>query len=355
MNISAWLASVVLLVASGAAAEEETPGLIPAAPLVAKDSLRIEEGASEDARECLRGLAWTAREFEVRCEAGSGDRGDALVRFSSPIAGLGEERDPDGGESVASPNDTVVLEWYAVRDEQGRPLKAPAVVVVHESGSGMTVGRIIARTLPQHRVHAFLIHLPYYGERRGERKRPDASMIAAVVRQAVADVRRARDAVAALPCVDASHIAVQGTSLGGFVAAIAGSLDDGFDSVHLLLAGGDLYDVIANGQKDAATFREELERAGFSGEKLRELVHAIEPTRVAHRLQPSQTWLYSARYDTVVPPRNAALLAKSARLEESHHIQLAANHYSGIVYLPFVLQRIVQSMAECGAIVPGEG
>ena len=46
--------------------------------------------------------------------------------------------------------------------------RARAVVVVHESGRGMTVGRVIARGLHSHGLHAFMLHLPGYGARRVE-------------------------------------------------------------------------------------------------------------------------------------------------------------------------------------------
>lgn len=86
--------------------------------------------------------------------------------------------------------------------------------------------------------------------------------------------------------------------------------------------------------------REKLAEAGLTGEKLRTLAFTIEPTRIAHRLDPARTWLYSASYDKVVPPENALALAKAARLESGHHIRMLANHYSGIIYLPVVLKDI---------------
>jgi len=46
------------------------------------------------------------------------------------------------------------------------------------------------------------------------------------LQQAIADVRRARDAVVALPVVD-SVVGVQGTGLSGFVTATVAGLDDG--------------------------------------------------------------------------------------------------------------------------------
>lgn len=295
-----------------------------------EDSLDPAVDENEDARQCVDGLCWTPGRFTVVIESAAVDRGDWLVRFPSPIAS-GDAR-----------NDRVAMECYLARDAKKKVLTAPAVVVVHESGSRMTVGRLFARGLQLQGLHAFLIHLPYYGERRTGKNRPDGGNLVPMMMQAVADVRRARDAVAVLPLIDHSKISLQGTSLGGFVAATAGSLDDGYDSVFLMLAGGELYDVIQNGRNEAAKVRERLEQAGLTGEKLRALTMLVEPVRVAHRLNPDRTWLYSGAFDTVVPPKNALALAKAARLPEKHHIQMAANHYSGIVYLPFVLTHIAR-------------
>jgi dienelactone hydrolase len=236
------------------------------------------------------------------------------------------------------------MEWYAARNDQGQPIAARAIVVIHESGSAMTVGRVIARGLREHGLHTFLLQLPHYGLRRTGGKRPENANMMTLMRQSIADARRARDAVAVLPWVDSSHIALQGTSLGGFVSATTAGLDFGYDSVYLLLAGGEIHDLIRNGQKDSAKVREELAKAGLVGEKLQSLARTIEPTRVAHRLDPQRTWLYSGSFDTVVPPRNANALAKAAGLDQEHHVRMLANHYSGIMFLPYVLDQIQQQV-----------
>lgn len=325
----ACLFSAVLtaLVGSGSAADLIFP---TTGSFAATDTLAPPEDPSTDARECLAGLVWTPAAFEVQCEPPQPQRGDVCVRFHSPIAS-GSER-----------NDWVAMEWYVARDEQQRVIEGPAVVVVHESGSDMKVGRLIAWGLHLQGVHAFLIHLPHYGLRREADKRPKEGGLITAIRQAVADVRRARDAVAALPLVDTNRIALQGTSLGGFVCATTAGLDHGYDRVFLMLAGGNLYDLIQEGDRDAAKVREELGRVGLSGERLRSLLNTIEPMRVAHRIDPERTWLYSANYDTVVPPKNAQALADAARLDEAHHIRMAANHYSGIIYLPAILAQIAE-------------
>jgi hypothetical protein len=242
----------------------------------------------------------------------------------------------DTGDAI---NDLVAMEWY-VAEEGQQPVKARAIVVVHESGRDMAVGRLIARGMRLHGLHAFLLQLPHYGARRREEEKDDPREFVAAIQQGVADVRRARDAIVALPLVDAGHIALQGTSLGGFVATLAGSLDDGYDSVFLMLAGGNLYEVLQSGKKDTADARQRLAEAGLTGQQLKDFVHAVEPTRVAHRLNSRRTWLFSGNYDKVVPIENALILKEAAGLDDQHHIRMLADHYSGIIYLPSILGRM---------------
>ena len=308
----------------------------------ARDTLDPVSDSSADAQACLDGLVWPAAEFQVRCKQAHERCGDLMIQFPSPVT---------SGDAA---NDVVTMEWYMARDKAKAPVSAPAIVVVHESGSGMTVGRMMAGGLRMQGFHTFMIQLPYYGERRANGTRPSGENLVPVIRQAVADVRRARDAVAALPLVDSESISLQGTSLGGFVTATSASLDHGYDRVFIMLAGGGLMDVINNGQRDAAKFREELAKAGLSGEKLESLVATIEPLRIAHRLDPTTTWLYSAQFDTVVPPANSKLLAKCAKLEPSHHIEMLADHYTGIIYVPYILTHIQQQILPTAVEVTGE-
>lgn len=325
---------------SGCLANDERPGFRPGR-FEAHDSLAPQPDSSSDAQDCLQGLTWDAQAFPVRCEAGGYQSGDAIVRFPSPV------------NSGHETNDLVAMEWYFAEDPSGEPLqRAPAVIVVHESGSGMTVGRLIAQGLRKNGLHTFLIHLPYYGLRREGRSKPPAGELVTIVRQAIADVRRARDAVSVLPTVDPRHVALQGTSLGGFVAATCAGLDKGFDSVFIVLAGGNLYEMLESGQKDAAKARAELARAGLSGATLKQLLYQIEPTRVAHRIPPDRMWLYSGTYDTVVPIQNAEALADCVHLAPTHHIRMRANHYSGVIYLPFVLKHIAQRVKRLHAAAP---
>ena len=304
----------------------------------ARDTLAPVAETNSDSKECLDGLLWQPSSFDVWIEKAQEDKGDWLVRFPSARP---------NGDSI---NDTVALEWYQAKDPSGNVLSAPAAVIVHESGSGMTVGRLIAQGLRQRGLHTFMIQLPYYGVRRAGGK-PTGERVFAAMRQAIADVRRAKDAVAAVPFVDTTRISLQGTSLGGFVTATTAGVDQGYHRVVIFLAGGDLYNVLMEGKQDAANMRKDLAEHGVDDTTVRRLLGAIEPMRLAHRLSPARTWMFSGKYDDVVPIKNSDLLAAAAKIDESHHVKLLANHYSGIIFLPMVLSQMRDIMIEPASTV----
>jgi hypothetical protein len=312
----------------------------------ARDTLAAPEDPAADATACLQGLAWTPAAFPVTCRPEPGAAYDFLVQFPSPIS---------SGDAV---NDRVSLEWYLPRDDAGAIRTAPAVLVVHESGRSMPVGRLFARSFQAAGMHSFLIHLPYYGNRNADGREPPPDRLFTLIRQAIADVRRSRDAIAVLPHVDARHVAVQGTSLGGFVVATSAALDGAFQSVFIMLAGGELYDMFQRGQREVAQARRELEQAGISDARLKQLLWQIEPTRVAHRLDPQRTWLFSAEGDQVVPIANALALARAARLPDRRHVRVPGNHYTVIVYFPFILQQVTDEIrawsGDCEGLVPAK-
>jgi dienelactone hydrolase len=325
-----WLAPVlfactVTFTCAGSVLRADEVPLWESPPLAARDTLSIDGEMSADARECLRGLAWEPGEFAVSFQKPVGSE-DVLLRFASPI------------ETGDARNDLVAMEWYRARQEDAAA-DAPAVVVIHESGRGMTVGRLLAKAFAQQGIHAFLLQLPSYGERRHDVDAASSNILV-LMRQGIADVRRSYDAVAVLPGVDRERIALQGTSLGAIVSATAGSLDACYESVFLLMGGGDLYEMIKTGERDTANVRRKLEEMGVTDERLRQMAWAIEPTRIAHRLKAERTWLYSGTKDTVVPPRHAQVLAESAGLDAQHHVQLNADHYSGTIYLPIIITHI---------------
>lgn len=327
-------ASLLLLIASSPALadDESLQRLKAGSTFAAADSLSCGHDSNDDANDCLRDLGWKPDRFTVRLEKPLAANGDFLVRFPSPRP---------IGDAV---NDLVSMEWYAARNEKHDIQKSRAVVVVHESAHSMPVGRLIARSLSGQGYHAFLVHLPGYGPRHADKQPTNVRQILPQLQQGIADARRARDAVVALPAVDSTIIGLEGTSLGGFVAATVAGLDHGYNRVFILLAGGNIDDVILHGARDAAKVHAKLQAAGLTDDQIKELAHHIEPLRLACRIDPANTWLFSGAFDTVVPPRCSLALATKAKLPKDHHVEFLADHYLGFVYFPELVQEITQHM-----------
>lgn len=300
--------------------------------IIARDTLGELTDDRPTAAGVLQRVRWEPGEFEISIDRPNPRRDfDAVVSFDSPR--------PRGDRL----QDRVPLLWYAARDAQGQPMDepAPAVLVIHTVHPQLLVGKTIARGLARQGLHAFVLQLPGFGDRAAPGT-PGTVVLLEHAGQAVGDARRARDAIAALPQVADGQIALQATSLGGFVATAAASLDDAFAPVMLALAGGDAFDVLQNGERDAAHVRAQLRRHGYTDARLRQHLDAIEPLHVAHRLDPAKTWLFTGQRDQVIRPANAAALAEAIGLDETQHVQFHADHYTAVFHLP----RLIQQMAE---------
>lgn len=305
--------------------------------ITVKDSLRIARDPSTDAEAMLNAIRWEPSEFDVSIRMNGNGR-SMVGELNFPSAR------PNGNEIV----DRVHVEWRPALDEQGRLIKAPAIVIVHSMSSLMPVARPLALTMQRNGVHTFLLHLPGFGKRYAPDVRLSQDQFASYCHQAVADARRTRDVVAAMPMVDQTRIGIQGTSLGGFVASGAASVDGAFDSVFLLACGAEVHDMFHKGTAVTPWIRRWLEAGGYRGDKLKKMLDLVEPGHISHRLDPGRTWLFSAKNDQVVPPLNAAALARRARLGREHHIWLEGDHFTFVLELEkmtSIMQRELQRPA----------
>jgi len=322
-----WVVGVFALALSASSS-----ALLPAASFEVTDTLAPpqEEGAA--ARQALEALVWEPGTFDVAFHAEQQGHVVGTLSFPSP-------------RPAGAPNqDRVQLDWYAARDAQGRVVRAPAVVVVHSLHPQLVLAKMAARSLAAQGVHAFVVELPGYARRIDGAPRYTGVTALEHSAQGVADIRRARDVVAALPAVEPGRVSLQGTSLGGFFATGAAALDGGFEHVFLFLSGGNCYDVLTGGDKDAKRLRQSMAGEGYDDARLRNLLDPVEPLVLAHRLDPHRTYLFTARGDQVVTPGNSAMLAKAIGLDEQHHVQFDGNHYTSLLLLPGVVERIVLTL-----------
>ncbi len=288
----------------------------------ANDTHRTWADKNPETQLLLEQAAFEPGDFDVRCTATPGLDYDALVRFDSPK--------PNGTKWV----DEVVLMWYAARDEDDQPIEASAVLIVHSMHPQMIIGKQIARTFAKRGVHAFVIQLPGYGLRWDERRLYPGVTTLEHGAQGIADCLRARDAIRALPNIKPGPIALQGTSLGGYVAATVGGVETDFKPVMLLISGADCFSTLKNGEHDAKHLYHALRRQGYDDETLRTMLDAVEPLHVAHRLDAEQTYLISAKNDVTIPKANSDALVEAIGLDDSHHVQIQTTHYSTLVLIP---------------------
>ena len=327
-------ASLPTDVAEPAPAATAVEAVLPHASYRASDSLGHRPDADPDVQAKLEALAYPLESFDVDIHLpGDDELGDFAARVSFPSPR------PADHPSLRR----AVMLWYpaAGLGIDGQQGEAPAVLVIHTLHPQMIIGKAIARGLAHQGIHAFLLQMPGYGDRGVPAQRASYTLLKHAA-QAATDVRRARDAVAVMPGVSAGPVALQGTSLGGFVATVGASMDNAFDPVLLMISGADGYSVLENGQQDAAWLRQQLAEAGYSGQALRDMLDPVEPALLAHRLDPERTWLFTARSDKVVPKANSDLLASVIGLTGEHHLQLPGDHYTVMFHLPALVTRMQQ-------------
>ncbi|MEM8781425.1 MAG: hypothetical protein AAGE65_01095 [Planctomycetota bacterium] len=288
--------------------------------------------------QAFRSVAWTPEPFEVVAEPAHRPDASPLVRAV---------RFPSAHGSDDPRLATVTARWFVADGREQPPAPRPAVVLVHTLHPQTPLTELLATAIARRGVHAVLVHLPGYGLRSRLPGGPDNADWPGVVAlrhaaRGVADVRRACDAAAALPGIDPNRVVLQGSSLGSFPAAVAAGLDARRHALLLLLGGGHALDAIEHGRKDAARFRQTLERSGIDAEQRARLIAPLEPLNVAHRLDPATTWLLAARNDTVIPPRNAQAFADAVGLTSQRFVRLSGNHYTASFALPAVADLLVR-------------
>jgi dienelactone hydrolase len=201
-------------------------------------------------------------------------------------------------------NNTVWAKYWHPKEPSGR---RPAALLLHWLGGSYDTLELIGLRLAENGIPALMMYMPHYGPRRakGARKEellsPDLERSFANLRQAVLDVRRAGDWLASRPWVEPSRVGIVGISLGAIVGSIALGVDDRFGRSVLIIGGGDLAGIVFHGSKETASQKKQLEEAGITPERFRELGREVEPLTFASRLRPEELLLINAESDEVIP------------------------------------------------------
>jgi dienelactone hydrolase len=273
-------------------------------------------------------LAARAFDFELRPKI---DLPSAAVRvsrltFPSPV------------KSPTPENNTVHAEYYQPLAE-GR---FPAVIVLDITAGDQSLSRSIATYLAQHRVAALFVQMAYYGPRRppGSKLRllmPDVDHSLEAIRQTVLDLRAAAAWLESRPEINPKRLGILGTSLGSFMAALAGEMEPRLGRVAVLLGGGGVVDAYYDHPK-AARYRKLYEALGGTKEMLAERIAPADPITCAANLKERRLIILAGKRDDIVPPKMAEALWQASGKQKI--VWYDCTHYGAVFYLATALEQI---------------
>jgi dienelactone hydrolase len=213
----------------------------------------------------------------------------------------------------------------------------------------MTVSRLIAHVLATNGIDAAIMTLPHYDARRSADASRHAELtgnideLIAAVQQAVIDVRRSAQWLADRQLVDADRIGLCGTSLGGFIAALAAGVDGQFPRTALVLAGGDLATVLSSDAKEVSSIKAELATKGITIDVLRQRLEPIEPLLFADRMKNTKLLMINGLTDKIVPAQCASQLADATGTQIHWY---KTDHYGMVKYILPILGKISEHFSD---------
>lgn len=252
--------------------------------------------------------------------------------------------------AVSTPHEENNTVWARLWQPKGPEGRRPAVVLLHWLGGSFHAFEIVGHALAEQGIVALMMYMPYYGPRqpKGQNRKSlfleaDLEGMAATVRQAVLDVRRAGDWLAARPDVEPSRVGVVGVSLGAIVGSLAAGVDDRFGRSVFVIGGGDLAGIIMHGSKETVLQKRKIEATGVGLDRLRELWKDVDPCTFAGRLRPEEILMINAEGDEVVPRDCTLRLHEAAGRPELRWIK--GGHYAVALHLGAVIRDIARHVS----------
>ena len=269
-------------------------------------------------------------------------------KLDAPAYTVSSLRFPSPLDSPDPVNNTVHAEYFQPRGEGRRS----GVIVLHILGADFALSRYLAARLADQGVAALFVKLPYYGERRPQ---DDARFLSTdlnrsvfAMRQAVCDIRRAASWLQSRPEIDPKRLGITGISLGGIMSALSAGVDSRFSRAALLLAGGNLAEILWS-MPEAKRYRAAWIAAGGTKATLEAITRPYDPLRFAHNLRDRDVLMIAGRVDEVVPPPCTEELWRTAGRPPL--IWYDCGHYSAVGYLlPAIRETVHFFTTKDGAI-----
>lgn len=191
----------------------------------------------------------------------------------------------------------------------------PAVVLLHHWGAIRPFPELeLAKDLATHGIAVAMPTLPYHMQRDLGRKYGARWMISADVPHTVKTIQQAVTEAIALhhwlanrPEVDPTRIGIAGISLGAILAALTLEQDNDYKASALIIGGGNVADIMWHGIA-TLRIRRELEKMGYTEERLTRELAPVEPLNRPIGFTPPPIFMINALYDVVVSRRDSDAL-----------------------------------------------
>jgi len=183
--------------------------------------------------------------------------------------------------------------------------KVPAAIVLDVLSGDFVVARTVARSLADKGIAALALHMPFFGRRRPKDDGSagmfsgDVSFAREAMTQAVIDIRSAALWLRTRKEVDADKTGIVGVSLGAVIGALCIGVDNSFSKSALVLGGGDIAQIIWSAA-ETEQLRAELLKKGYTLERLREELSAVDPLTYAERINPRTVVMFNGKKDQTV-------------------------------------------------------
>ncbi len=301
-------------------------------------------GAGEDSYPQVQAVAGATGAFECRVESRAERSGYRVYRLTYPSAVVTE----------VPQNNIIPAEYFVPEGLRPGGPRRPAVICLTILDGSMELVHIACAALARHGIPAVCFSLPYYGERAlpGGRRAltSNARLFTGIGTQAIEDVRRTVDVLAARPEVNPERIGIVGFSLGGILAATAAGHEPRLERAALILAGGDLKAMIGHSRETAQLHQELASLPPEEREAVERAIDVGEPLRCAGRLRDrarrGKVLMFNATEDEVIPRPCTEKLAAALGIADRVIWLEGLGHYTALAELPSMLKRAVAFFGE---------
>lgn len=260
---------------------------------------------------------------------------------------------PSPLKTALEANNTIPAEYYIPADVKPEDPRRPAVIVLHILNGNFELERMLCTVLAEGGVPALMFKLPYYAERGGSQGRGqllgNVDLFTQCLDQALLDVRRTADVLAARPEVDPGRLGVSGISLGALIAAASCGVEPRLQRCELILGGGQLREILdtareARGLKSAlaALTPEQRTRVDAALARVEPMNHTEALKRLAGK---DRLLMINAAEDEVIPAACTKALAEAVGMPDKVVWLAGMGHYTAMAALPRIIQDTVAFFA----------